>query len=551
MRKNIFLKIINILIIFLIFSYVFVSNINKLSLFNNVSIASEENGVIVDKYVTPSGSSSNEFILTLEAYLSGDADEIVINKINIPTDIVLVVDQSSSMSSNKLGSVTRLAAMKTAVQNFANDVYSRALGDDATLGTSDDVNHRMAIVGFGQSNPIKKSYVNTELFIGSTEYNYLNLTPEIYAKAFQNMNTSAGKTNIDNSIKKLSADRATFVDKGVEMANGILENNPIATGERRNRVVIVIMDGQPGSYGRWGYDPYGDNGNDGTTVANVTLPLIYETKNTYNADVYTVGVFNSADGSVPAPEPDWADTATANTDKDNAFMHYLSSNFKYAKCVEAPGEATYPEKGSYYMSALSTTQLGEIFTTIYEESIVSKGTILDETTILKDIISSQFELPDNTTASDIKVYTSEYLGNGTFADRVICEDSSIYVSIYKDETTGLDVIDIMGFNYDENAVIDGTLPEGKKLIVEIPIVASSTNTGGLIQETNDALSGIYTGSGEVVEDFLVETFPVPAVDVPTTVTLKHIFEGINENYAKAMEFSSNYLEFKEYQEVET
>ena len=109
----------------------------------------------------------------------------------------------------------------------------------------------------------------------------------------------------------------------------------------------------------------------------------------------------------------------------------------------------------------------------------------------------------------------------------------------------------MGFNYDENAVIDGTLPEGKKLIVEIPIVASSTNTGGLIQETNDALSGIYTGSGEVVEDFLVETFPVPAVDVPTTVTLKHIFEGINENYAKAMEFSSNYLEFKEYQEVET
>ena len=245
MLKNKFNKIVSIFVMFLIFFQVLLGNFVKIGPFYNVSIASEENGVIVDKYVVPNGSSSNEFILTLEAYLVGDADEIVINKVNVPTDIVLVVDQSTSMKENNLGSKTRLEAMRSAVKTFANDVYNQAHGDDGVLGTTDDVNHRMAIVGFGQSNPTKNLYENTELFIGSTEYNYLNLTPEIYAQAFQDMNTTSGKNNIDSSINKLDGYRATFVDKGVEMANGILANNPIINPRikigRIHKIVVGVI----------------------------------------------------------------------------------------------------------------------------------------------------------------------------------------------------------------------------------------------------------------------------------------------------------------------
>lgn len=508
-----------------------------------------ESSIVVDKYVSPVNNTSNEFLLTLEAYINGDSSNIQIEKIEIPTDIVLVVDQSSSMSSNNLGSVTRLAAVKSALKTFVNDVYTKAIGNDGIAETDDDVNHRIAMVGFAQSNPTKIKYENTELFIGSTQHNYLDLTPDIYKQAFQNMNTTAGKTNVDNSVTAISANKSTFVDKGVEIANGVLENNPIPEGELRKRVVIVVMDGQPGSVGKWGYDTYGDNGSDGTTVANIVLPLIYETKNTYGADVYTIGVFNSADGSIPAPTPNWSDGKSADTSKDNAFMHYLSSNFKNAKSVENPGEATYPEEGSYYLSALNTTELNEIFTSIYEQKVVGPDADLDDSTILKDIISTNFNLPQDATALDVKVYTALYQGNGNFAEKEIFEDAG--VKIYKDSESGLDVVEVTGFNYFENCVIDtNSTIQGAKIIVEIPIVTANSNLGGNVQYTNDSSSGIYDSTGEVLEVFLVEKFPVPAVDIPTTVTLNHIIES-PENDLTKLEFSTNYIEFVEYVEETT
>lgn len=545
--KKVLIIILIIILLFMMFPLISIFNI-----FVNYAIAVEESSIVVDKYVSPVGNSSNEFLLTLEAYINGDAGEIEINKIEIPADIVLVIDQSSSMSSNKLGSVTRLEAVRTAVQDFADSVYTKALGEDGVAGTDDDVNHRMAMVGFAQSNPTKSKYENTELFIGGTEYNYLNLTSEIYSQAFQDMNTTDGKSNIDKSIDLISANKSTFVDKGVEIANGVLENNPIPEGELRERIVIVIMDGQPGSVGKWGYDTYGNNGSDGTTVANIVLPLIYETKNTYGAEVYTIGVFSSADGSTPAPTPNWADGKTSDTSKDNAFMHYLSSNFQYAKGVEEPGDPTYPEEGSYYLSALNTTELNNIFTTIYEKNVVGKGSELDESTILKDIISTNFNLPQDATTLDVKVYTAAYQGNGVFAEKVAFENAG--VNIYKDETSGLDVVEVTGFDYFENCVLEVSEnegnPKGAKIIVEIPIVTANANSGGTVQYTNDSSSGIYNSTGEVLEVFLVEKFPIPAVDTPTTVTLNHIFNGTDED-AVNLDFTSDYIEFIEYVEEST
>lgn len=51
-------------------------------------------------------------------------------------------------STTTSGGGSRLAALKTAVTTFANNVATKAKGTDGILGTDDDVNHRIAVVGF-------------------------------------------------------------------------------------------------------------------------------------------------------------------------------------------------------------------------------------------------------------------------------------------------------------------------------------------------------------------------------------------------------------------
>ena len=50
------------------------------------------------------------------------------------------------------------------------------------------------------------------------------------------MNTSSGVNNVSASIAALAADGGTLTNLGLEMANGIFAANPIADGEKRNRV---------------------------------------------------------------------------------------------------------------------------------------------------------------------------------------------------------------------------------------------------------------------------------------------------------------------------
>lgn len=76
----------------------------------------------------------------------------------------------------------------------------------------------------------------------------------------------------------------TNTDLGLDMANEILSRNPVASGEKRNRVVIVFTDGVPG---RSGFD------------SNVASHAITEADSikAAGASVYTVGIFSGADAT--------------------------------------------------------------------------------------------------------------------------------------------------------------------------------------------------------------------------------------------------------------
>ena len=105
--------------------------------------------------------------------------------------------------------VKRLDALKKAVKNFAADVAEKAKGPDGILGTDDDVNHRIAVVGFASGNPSNRLYYNSEIFVGANQYQYNGLTSQNYLDAMQSMDTKTGVDNIGKSINALDAEGAT------------------------------------------------------------------------------------------------------------------------------------------------------------------------------------------------------------------------------------------------------------------------------------------------------------------------------------------------------
>lgn len=407
--------------------------------------------------------------------------------------------------SKRGASTSRMTALKNAVTTFSNSVAEKAKGPDGTAGTADDVNHRIAMVGF--SNTYDYYYQNTELFIGSNTYRYGRISRDHYASAFQDMNTSQGISNVKKSIVALTAEGATYINHGVELGNNVFEHNPIPTGEKRNRVMIVFTDGQPG------FSEYESK------VASSAINQAKITKDNYQATVYSVGIFNGADATVPGNK------TGNNVEKCNWFMQNLSSN---NGIVQSP---------SYYLSAADSNALNNIFETI-SDNIESGGSSvqLGAETVMKDVISDSFQLPQGTVPTDIKAYTATYTGENIFAPKEPFNDAHIAIS--KDGRT----VSITNFDYSKNWV--GTVTEnsttsyrGQKLIIEIPITVRDGFLGGNGVPTNKAASGIYSDSSaaKAIENFEIPSTDVAIPEVTITAPDKNIYLNGNPTDAQLLE----------------
>lgn len=391
---------------------------------------------------------------------------------------------------------TRLNALKNAATTFANAVAAKAAGADGDISTpADNVNHRIAVVGFasGQSyNGTNYNYGNTEVFVGSNQYKYGSAAQGQYGNAFQNMNTSTGVGNVSASIGTLSADGGTLTNLGLEMGNGIFGANPIAEGEKRNRVVIVFSDGVPG----WsGYD---------SNTANSAITQAETAKNTYGATVYSIGIFPGADATS-------AGNQNGNeTEKANWFMQQVSSN-----------NGT-PQSPSYYLSAADAGTLNSIFQQISDQ-IETGGTTstLTSDAVVKDIISPQFTLPAGTTAANITVETYACTGKNANDDYTWSNNNS---TMGATASISGDQVNVTGFNFSENYV--GTVTEGDsvtyrghKLVISFKVQPKAGFLGGNEVYTNTS-AGIYENN--TAENPLL-TFDRPTVNVPikdVTVTAK-------------------------------
>lgn len=398
-----------------------------------------------------------------------------------PTDFTLYERYSA-------GSVTRLSALKTAVTSFSNAVARKAAGTDATLNTEDDVNHRIAVVGFATGNRSSDgypSYENTEVFIGSDQYNYDSDASSHYKDALQDMDTLAGYNNVIASKNALDARGATYPNYGLEMAKGILDANPVPEGEKRNRVVILFTDGTPG---------WSDFEQD---VADDAVSQAAALKNA-GVTVYSVGIFEGADAT-----QEGIDTRNPNR-LVNLFMQEVSSN-----------NGT-PQDPSYYLSASDADTLNNIFQQI-SDNIESGGaaTTLGAQTVIQDLVSDYFSLPAGTDEQDITVQTAPCTGITGGLPSWGEPQTFTGAQVSVDAATG--AVEVSGFDFAGNYVgmdkLNGTetLHEpANKLLISFCVEPKDGFLGG---------NGVPTNAGAYIYENKDATVPVfefdkPTVDVP-------------------------------------
>ena len=391
-------------------------------------------------------------------------------------------------SIDQTAGVSRISALQTALTNFTAAVTAKAAGKDGISGNADDVNHRIAVVGYASNG--NYSWTNTELFDGATQYNYSVDAYSHYASAFQDMNTTAGQNKVAASIWALDANGATYTNYGMEMASSILTANPVAEGQQRNRVVILFTDGYPG-YNAQNFDS--DAASSAISYANAAEKA--------GATVYSVGIFAGANPTTAGSTA----SGSSNTDKANWFMQNVSSN-----------NGT-PQTPSYYLSASDAASLNNIFQQISNQiETGGSSTTLSNETVIKDIISTPFKLPAGTTASDITLETYSYTGNNTAGEKLWSKNNSAMgatASISGDES---DQINVTGFNYAENYV--GTVTDaagtvsyrGDKLVVKFNVIPKDAFLGGNNVFTNTS-AGIYAKAAATTP---VLTFEQPQVNVP-------------------------------------
>lgn len=407
------------------------------------------------------------------------------------------------------GGGSRLDALKSAATNFANQVAIKANGKDGTAGTNDDVEHRIAVVGYASSSS--------------------NLT-----QGFKQMNNTSQAADVSSAINKLTADGGTHIDQGLSTANGIFANNPIGATENRNRVIIVFTDGAPGNYGDWKSESVQTANN---AIASAKTAKKPTSEGGYGATVYTIGIFSGADASNPDSLPaytsytsGWNEQSPSEADQvknSNRFMHLMSSNYPAASSITQPGSINPNLNGkSYYLSAGDAASLNSIFQQISDQiETGGSSSTLTSDAVVKDIISPQFTLPEGANVSSITLKTYRCTGkNGS--DYTWSKNTDAMGA--KASISG-DQVNVTGFNFSENYV--GTVTEngsisyrGHKLVISFKVRPKAGFLGGNNVITN-ASAGVYENSSvqTPVMTFEQPTVNVSIKDVTVTATDKNVY----------------------------
>lgn len=429
-------------------------------------------------YIPVSQQEVNTYRYTY-TYVDGNGTTVTIGQSATSTEAE--IDGANSAISPEYVRETKTGSRLEALQYAAN----KFIEDLRTSATTNAVDHRVAIIGFASSgsNYNDDAYENTELFVGATQYQYDatgdNAPSAHYTEAFQSVNTEDGYTNLQASINNLDHYGGTYPQYGFEMANGVFENNSATytktdgTTGTRNRVIVFMTDGEPGS---------GDSVNE--TEANATITNAGISKNTYNAKVFSVAVQESV-----------------GTDQAD-FLKSVSSNNSYTQVTDG-------------------SELEGFFATVDEEISSTTTTVtLSENAYLVDRLSEYFVVPDGfSVANNVTVQIAAHAGNESFLTPEAAP-SSVVANLSTGTDGTVRGVSVSGFNYvsttnlvtttDTGSSVTGN---GNKLIVTITgLLAKDSAARDVYVETNNVSSGIWDTDTDGNYG-LLKAFPMPTTMV--------------------------------------
>lgn len=431
----------------------------------------------------------------------------------------------------------------------------------------EQVENRVAIVGYG----IGASYISTdgsrqEVFpdIGDTVGGIPVNDADTLAKAAWCNVASLDENNIDDWVSGIRAVGSTPTHLGIQAAELAFENAPAAEDENHAKVMILFTDGAPGAnYNNYGpgQDQYPDwvtpgitsakaMKDDGVTIYSVGL---FPDANGYNAQDISYTVSENGNGHA-------TDGFFANA---NCFLHLVSSNYPTATGVDSENRGELSENydegtKSYYLGTSDATQLAGIFEQISKEETPGSTTVrLDETAITKDKITKDFQIIYTGGSPNVTAYTMSYNGKDDSGNTLWEKDEDSVSTVANANADGKlhitvngQTVEVKNFDFAGNYVhMSGDKPEGKKLVVEILIKPTDAASGGTKLPTNVTSEDHTDNAGIYGPDTNtpVAEFPLPYVDLPTTVTVKKEVKGSES--AGPFSFEATYIEAESYKNI--
>lgn len=263
-----------------------------------------------------------------------------------PIDFTLVLDVSGSMddSMGSNDSTKRLAALKTAVDNFLDGA---AAANEGSQSGSEPV--RVGLVKFSGE---ESKYVGNDMYSsGGYRYNYSQIVS----------NLTADMSGLKTKVKELEAAGSTRADNGFKRAVKVMEN----ARSNAKKVVIFFTDGKPTSASDFD-----------VSVANGAVTAAKTLKDQGDT-VYSIGIFSGANPS-------------STKGNANQFMHAVSSNFPKATSYDNRGDGD--KDAGYYKAATNASELNAIFDEI-EKSETTTSAYTKVT--MEDTLSGYVELADS------------------------------------------------------------------------------------------------------------------------------------------------------------